>query len=135
MVTIRRLQTRRALSRLSGARLDPAVTAVLDAVEDQPDCTVSAVAAALAVDQPRASRMVAKAVEAGLVRRQADQADGRRSILRLTASGRRQAERTHDFRRSVFAEAMADWPPKRQAMFARMLTEFAENYSEITAVS
>lgn len=40
----------------------------------------------------------------------------------------------HDFRRSVFGEAMADWPPRRRAMFARMLTDFVENYSEITAV-
>ncbi|MFD4429251.1 MarR family transcriptional regulator, partial [Nocardia sp. NPDC058497] len=40
--------------------------------------TVSTVAAALAVDQPRASKLVAAAVTAGYLRRVADQSDGRR---------------------------------------------------------
>src|SRR5438034_8624164 len=88
MVAIRRLQAKRALSGTIRSTIDPAVIAVVDVVEECADadrpCTVNAVAQALSVDQPRASRLVARAVEAALVIRRADQADGRRALLELT---------------------------------------------------
>lgn len=133
MVAIRRRQQRRTLARLArreqvAAAPDTAVHGVLDVVEEAESAgraaTVSSVAAALGVDQPRASRLVAAAVDAGLVRRLADQADGRRALLALTAPGRDQAERVHRFRRAVFAEAMANWSDAERAEFARLLTRF-----------
>ncbi|PPK68054.1 MarR family winged helix-turn-helix transcriptional regulator [Actinokineospora auranticolor] len=131
MVAIRRLQARRALGALSGRDHTPAATAVVDVVEDQEPCTVGAVAAALAVDQPRASRLVAAAVEAGLVERRADQSDGRRTLLALTRAGRAHADEVHRFRQGVFAEAMADWPPDKRAAFAGMLTDFVDAYTAL----
>ena len=70
MMALRRSQRRRTLARLSGALPDTAVE-VIDVIEaaelaGQP-ATVSAVADALDIDQPRASKLVAAAVEAGLV--------------------------------------------------------------------
>lgn len=134
MVAIRRRQQRRTLARLArreqvAAAQDTAVHGVVDVVEEEAEsagraATVSSVAAALGVDQPRASRLVAAAVDAGLVRRLADQADGRRAPLALTAPGRDQAERVHRFRRAVFAEAMADWSDAERAEFAQLLTRF-----------
>ncbi|HEU5473091.1 MAG TPA: MarR family winged helix-turn-helix transcriptional regulator [Actinophytocola sp.] len=137
MVRIRRLQQRRTLARVSaraGDRVDPTLTAVVDAVEQGGGAaTVSGVAAALDVDQPRASRLVTGAVEAGLVARTADQADGRRARLELTAAGAAHAERVHRLRRAMFAEAMAGWSPGQVDTFARLLTRFVDAFAELSA--
>lgn len=123
MVAVRRRQSRRALARLHG--LSGQGFDVLDVIEASGSpVTVSSVAQALGVDQPRASRLVAAAVAAGLVRRAADQADGRRSVLLMTDAGRAAVERAHGTRREVFAEAMTGWTDAERAEFARLLTRF-----------
>jgi DNA-binding MarR family transcriptional regulator len=131
MVAIRRLQQRRTLAKLS--QVDPSLTAVVDTIEQHPDqATVSSIAGALGVDQPRASRLVARAVDAGLVTRTADQFDGRRVLLTLTKRGIEHAAGVHHFRQAMFAEAMADWTPRQISTFARLLTRFVANYTELT---
>ncbi|MFJ2028631.1 MarR family winged helix-turn-helix transcriptional regulator [Streptosporangium sp. NPDC087985] len=132
MVAIRRSQSRRAIQRIAGdTRLDPALFGVIDAVEEGPGAaTVSSVADRMGVDQPRASRLVAKAVNAGLLRRVADPEDGRRSTLELTDLGVEQAEQVHRFRREVFGTAMRGWPEDDQREFARLLTSFVRVLGE-----
>lgn len=129
MVEIRRRQSRRALHRLGGETLDPALFGVIDAVEESPGATVTSLADRLGVDQPRASRLVARAVDAGLLRRIADPADGRRSTLELTELGVEQAEQVHRFRREMFGTAMRDWPEHDRQEFARLLTTFVDALS------
>lgn len=132
MIAIRRSQARRSLSKLARERAEPAVQELLDAVEATGEpATVTSLAAALTVDQPRASRLVARAVEDGLLRREADQRDGRRAVLVLTEQGRAEVARMHEFRRSVFAEAMVDWPDDDRREFARLLTSFVRNYGAL----
>jgi DNA-binding MarR family transcriptional regulator len=141
MVAIRRSQTRRALTRLAEEQDDTDVVGgsavdVLDAIEAAEQAgtpaTVSGVAAALNVDQPRASKLVAAAVEAGLVRREADQADGRRALLVRTEPGTTLSEELHRFRRSIFATVMSDWTDADRAAFARLLTRFVESLAAMT---
>jgi DNA-binding MarR family transcriptional regulator len=144
MVAIRRSQTRRALTRLAERRdkadhadvVSSPTVDVLDAIEAAEQAgtpaTVSGVAATLNVDQPRASKLVAAAVEAGLVRREADQADGRRAPLVRTERGNALFEESHRFRRSIFATAMSDWTDADRAAFARLLTRFVESLAGIT---
>ena len=141
MVAIRRSQTRRALTRLAEERDDAGVVSgsavdVLDAIKAAEQAgtpaTVTGVAAALNVDQPRASKLVAAAVEAGLVRREADQADGRRALLVRTERGTTLSEELHRFRRSIFATAMSDWTDADRAAFARLLTRFVEALAGMT---
>jgi DNA-binding MarR family transcriptional regulator len=127
MVVLRRRQTRRALAAQAGwsrtALVD--VLDVLEAAEtDHLPATVVSVAEALHVDQPRASKLVAAAVDAGLVRREADQADGRRSLLVRTPVGRALSQDVHATRRQAFARAMADWSNAERAVFARLLWRF-----------
>ncbi|WP_206752043.1 MarR family winged helix-turn-helix transcriptional regulator [Kribbella antiqua] len=124
MITIRRRQTRRTFAVQAGGP-DP-VQEVLDAIEAaEPDALgVNGVAAALGVDQPRASKLVAAAVTAGLVRREADQQDGRRTTLVLTADGRRQLDWVHTYRRERFAAAMDGWTDDERQTFADLLTRF-----------
>ena len=146
LVAMRRSQSRRALAgaarhRASAADagaqpgVDPgagsAVFAAMDAVEAGAR-TVTDVAGALAVDQPRASRLVARAVERGLVCREADQRDGRRALLALTARGRQALAGVHRFRREVAARAMADWTPAERAAFADLLPRFVAAFTRIT---
>jgi DNA-binding MarR family transcriptional regulator len=122
MVAIRRRQSRRALARRM--QVDPAVFGVLDAVEERGPSSVTELAGALSVDQPRASRLVARAVDEGLLVRQADQRDGRRTTLSLTPLGKRQVAAAHEARQRIFAQAMADWPESDRETFARLLTSF-----------
>lgn len=74
--------------------------------------------------------MVAAAVDAGLVRRTADQADGRRALLVRTAAGRRLSEQAHAFRRAAFAGGMAGWSAADRAAFARLLTRFVQGMTK-----
>ncbi|MFC9968056.1 MarR family winged helix-turn-helix transcriptional regulator [Nocardia ignorata] len=123
MIGIRRRQTRRALSpdTPTGQVFD-----VLDVIEAHQDPTVSTVAAALAVDQPRASKLVAAAVADGSVRRVADQTDGRRSLLELTDRGTDILAAAHRRRQSAFDRAMSGWTPTERTVFARLLTRFVD---------
>jgi DNA-binding MarR family transcriptional regulator len=144
MVAIRRSQTRRALTRLAHGRDDSgdsgvaggSAVDVLDAIEAAEQtgapATVTDIAAVLNVDQPRASKLAAAAVEAGLVRREADQADGRRTLLVRTGRGNAVSEELHRFRRSIFATAMSDWTEADRAAFAGLLTRFVESLAGIT---
>ncbi|WP_216894344.1 MarR family winged helix-turn-helix transcriptional regulator [Nocardia alni] len=110
--------------------LDSALFGVLDAVEALTDAaTVTDIAHALDVDQPRASRLVARAVSEGLLRREADQADARRVVLRLTPKARTELSRVHDARRAVFARTTAQWSSRERAEFARLLTRFVTDFA------
>jgi DNA-binding MarR family transcriptional regulator len=125
MVAIRRRQMLRFFARQAGVQ-DDSGQQVIDAIEaagDEP-IGVNGVAEAIGVDQPRASKLVATAVGAGLVRREADQLDGRRTNLVLTAAGRERLERVHTFRRRKFATAMDDWSETERETFAVLLTRF-----------
>jgi DNA-binding MarR family transcriptional regulator len=123
-VAIRRRQTRRAIA---GA-IPTSTYEVLDAVEAAEERgappTVNDLATSLHVDQPRASRLVAAAVDAGLVQRSADPADSRRTRLVRTAHGRRVSRAMHRQRQGRFAAAMADWSSADRDMFATLLTRF-----------
>ncbi|MFJ9578311.1 MarR family winged helix-turn-helix transcriptional regulator [Streptomyces sp. NPDC101191] len=137
MVAIRRSQSRRSLGRLAppdgGRAVDPTLFGVLDAVEERDGaCSVTDVATALGVDQPRASRLVLRAVDEGWVVRAADPADARRTLLTLTRAGREQVDRTHRFRQQVFARVMEDWPDADRTEFARLLAAFVGSFGQVT---
>lgn len=125
MVAVRRRQARRTLAREAGAP-DDSTQQVIDAIEaaGTEPIGVNGIAEALGVDQPRASKLVAAAVSAGLIRREADQLDGRRTNLVLTDEGRTRLTAVHTYRRDRFAAAMNDWPESDRATFATLLTRF-----------
>ncbi len=102
---------------------------LLDALEgaEHPP-SVSELADAIGVDQPRASRLVQAAVEAGHVRREADPSDARRSALVLTASGRKLLESARDTRRGAVETALAAFTPEETAEFARLLSRFIADW-------
>ncbi|WP_433760028.1 MarR family winged helix-turn-helix transcriptional regulator [Nocardia sp. CA-135398] len=128
MVRIRRRQTRGALGKDSPVPIS--VFRVLDAVAGANADTVGTLAAALGVDQPRASRLVAQAVSSGHLERVADQQDGRRAVLRLTPAGRAAVTTARDGRRAAMAAAMSDWTDRERTEFARLLARFVDALDE-----
>ncbi|GII97511.1 MarR family winged helix-turn-helix transcriptional regulator [Sinosporangium siamense] len=145
IVALRRAHKRRALARLSERRgertgrhgeLPDAVFELLDVVESAAErggaLTVTDAAAVLGVDQPRSSRLSAHALHAGLLRREADQYDGRRSLLALTQEGRDLLAEIRDFRRRVIAEATAGWAVEDRAALAGLLTRFVQDLDSVS---
>jgi DNA-binding MarR family transcriptional regulator len=135
MIALRRSQRRRTLARLSGA-LPNATVEVIDVIEAAEQAgepaTVSTVADALTIDQPRASKLVAAAVEAGLVERRADQADGRRSFLARTPAGVEVTSQVHRFRRRAISSALSSWDKSDISDFARLLDRFITDFASVT---
>ncbi|WP_424527841.1 MarR family winged helix-turn-helix transcriptional regulator [Sphaerisporangium viridialbum] len=145
VVALRRAHKRRTLARLSERRgertgrhaeLPDAVFELLDVVESATGrgdtLTVTDAAAVLGVDQPRSSRLAAQALHAGLLRREADQHDGRRSLLALTQEGCNVLAEIRDFRRRVIAEATAGWGTEDRAALARLLTRFVQDFDSVS---
>lgn len=96
----------------------------------QQPLSVSALGEAIGVDQPRASRLTQQAVELGLVRREADSDDARRTRIALTESGARLARGFRGERRERLQTALADFAPGERAELARLLTKLAEAWPD-----
>lgn len=88
--------------------------------------TVSEIGEAIGVDQPRASRLVQQAVDLGLVRREADPDDARRTRIALTDEGRRFAQGVRGERRAALGSALDGFTDDERAELARLLTKLAD---------
>lgn len=98
---------------------------VLESAAPETRMGISEVAAAIGVDQPRASRLVNDAAERGLVLRSVDPRDARRSVIALSDAGRAMLETARASRRSAVTEALAEFTPEETATLATLLTRFA----------
>ncbi|WP_217184942.1 MarR family winged helix-turn-helix transcriptional regulator [Streptomyces sp. AC495_CC817] len=90
--------------------------------------TVSDLGAAIGVDQPRASRLVQQGVALGLVRREADPDDARRTRIALTDEGRTAARGLRGERREVLGRALAAFTDEEKSQLARLLNKLADNW-------
>lgn len=88
--------------------------------------SVGEIGEAIGVDQPRASRLIQQAVELGLVRREADPDDARRTRVALTDDGARLAHGVRGERREKVAGALADFSADERRELARLLAKLAE---------
>ncbi|WP_309068629.1 MarR family winged helix-turn-helix transcriptional regulator [Microbacterium sp.] len=88
--------------------------------------SVGALAAALGVDQPRASRLVQAAVEMGLARREADPSDARRTLVALTEQGRAIVDRSRGARSDAVSRALDGFSPAERDQLAALLTRLAD---------
>lgn len=96
------------------------------AVEENGDPTaVTDVAATLGVTHSTASRLVTRAVDAGMVERASSPTDVRRAALRLTDAGRRLVEASRAFRAARLAGLTSGWPERDVAALAELLDRFA----------
>lgn len=121
LVAIRRRQTRRTIAGDRPAR-DVWVLDVVDVVEAaNGEVAVGDVARRLGIDPSQASRRVARAVDAGAVRRSPSQHDARRAVLELTDTGRALAAEVHAHRRATIADATTGWSPADRTALADLL--------------
>lgn len=105
----------------------PARARLLDVLASGP-LSVSAIGEAIGVDQPRASRLVQQAVELGLVERQADPDDARRTLIALTDQGRDLARTFGAQRRETVERALAAFTEAERTELARLLTKLADGW-------
>lgn len=88
--------------------------------------SVSDIAERIGVDQPRASRLVAQAVEFGFVRREADPEDARRIRIVPTGEGTEMANRLRGQRGEAVREALAGFSETEQQQLATLLERLAD---------
>lgn len=89
------------------------------------EVTVADVAVALDVAPSTASRLVDRAIAAGVVDKAPSDANRRKVRLGLTPDGAALAERARAFRAARLAALLADWLPEDRAQLARLLERFA----------
>ncbi|MGO0604998.1 MarR family winged helix-turn-helix transcriptional regulator [Brevibacterium linens] len=87
---------------------------------------VSALGDAIGVDQPRASRLVSQGVELGLLRREADPDDARRTLIALTDKGRAITNRFRGAQRDNVDQALSTFTEDERAQLASLLTRLAD---------
>ena len=91
--------------------------------------SVSALGEAVGVDQPRASRLVQQGVQRGLVQREADPDDARRTRIALTETGQKIARGMRGERREVLSRALESFTDEEARELARLLSKLADNWA------
>ncbi|WP_243223340.1 MarR family winged helix-turn-helix transcriptional regulator [Microbacterium proteolyticum] len=105
----------------------PARLRMLDAlVAASGSLSVGEIADAVGVDQPRASRLVQQSVELGLVAREPDPDDARRTRVRLTPEGQGLVSGFRGRRRDAVRSALESFSDDERTEFARLLAKFAD---------
>jgi DNA-binding MarR family transcriptional regulator len=114
----------------AAGELTPTATSALATVERNGPLTPSELAEIERVKRPTATRTLGALIEAGLVDRAADPADGRSALVSVTAEGRERLRRLRGRKNAYLARRMRDLPdPDLRALeraaeiLERMLTE------------
>lgn len=107
----------------------------LSLVADGGPVSATRLAAGLDLSQPTASRVLQSLEHEGLVRRQADDHDGRVSLYLVTAKGRRAIEKVHRYHVDTLTEALADVEPQRRIALAGAVTELVQRLHRDTATT
>jgi DNA-binding MarR family transcriptional regulator len=122
---------RRAKARLlavAGDDIDSATQALLLTVGGLGPMRASTLAASMQSDLSTISRQVATLVARGLLQRQADQHDGRASLLAVTDAGQAAIDRHERGRLAFFDSVFEGWDDAEMRQFARQLERFTAAY-------
>lgn len=111
----------------AGADVELSTMLVVDAIARSTpgEVSVRLVAESLQVAPSTASRLVERAVQAGMVSGDTSEHDPRRRVLHLTADGRHLQRAALRHRTQRLAAATADWSRDDLAQFADLLDRFA----------
>jgi DNA-binding MarR family transcriptional regulator len=93
--------------------------------------SISDVASDLEVDQSTASRAVNAVVDRGLVTREPDPGDLRRSLLSLTSTGRAELDRATANRLGVLTDVTRGWSATDLRTLASLLDRFVAGYEQL----
>lgn len=139
MARMRVLMGRRVISRMAIARAAPDIDLsqldILDVVNriicDGGEPTVGAIADAMRIDPSRGSRLVAELVTRGLLKRDASQEDGRRSLILLTPSGEAVLAEIRAIKHAVIETATTEWSPEERAVFGELFERFITGFYQV----
>ena len=103
------------------------VLSIIDLMATEPatGCHVKDLAARFGLDPSTVSRTVAALVRSGLVERAADPADGRASVLTLTALGRQTLIEVTTWADERLADALKEWTPEDVTVFTALMQRFS----------
>lgn len=99
---------------------------VLAVIGPSPGLTASEVVERTAMDKVAVSRAVDRLVRSGRLQREVDEADRRRSLLRLSSAGRAVYDEVVPAALSLEQRLLAQIPPKAQAQLDRLLAQLGE---------
>ena len=121
---------RRRLLGPLGRRVELSTVRVLHAVDQATTPpSIGNVAATLAIDPSTASRLVDQRVTEGLLERSPDPDDGRRTVLRLTRSGRALLEELAGSRIGMLTEVTDGWSDTDIRRLERLLHRLADGFN------
>ena len=127
-----------------GLGLDPAQFFALTAVtriesgigRARPEAaTVGLLAEELAIDPSRASRIASDLIAGGFLRREADQSDGRRAILRLTDQATAAMAAFRDLKWSKFRAIFADWSDAEIVAFSDLFGRYVAGVRSVYGIA
>jgi DNA-binding MarR family transcriptional regulator len=117
-------------ARLVHPDLDPGAYVVLGALQRRGSLRLTDLAAEICAGKPSASRQVSQLEGLGLVRRDADPADGRAQAISLTPEGARQLHAAQSVRQRIFHDVLDDWSGQDLTSFAGLLARLNESYGK-----
>ncbi len=133
MGRLRLLIGRRVISRTAIDNIAPSLEIshvdALDAMRRiEGEVTVGAIAEAMRLDPSRGSRLVADLVAQGILRRDASQADGRRSVVVRTELGDRLMAEIHETKRRLLERMLDGWTDEELRIFAVLFEKFVGRF-------
>lgn len=126
--TVRRAKAR--LSAASGDDVESVTQLLLRTIAADGPMRASVLATSVGSDLSTVSRQVAVLARRGLLERQADQADGRASLLVVTDAGRAIIAEHEAGRQQFFEDLLSGWTGEELEQFASHLRRFTTSYDE-----
>ncbi|HWM35582.1 MAG TPA: MarR family transcriptional regulator [Streptomyces sp.] len=114
------------LSREVHPELEPAAYGLFVRLEEVGPQRATALAAFFGVGKATVSRQLRALENLGLITRSPDPADGRASLVHLTAQGHDRFSRVRDARRTEYVRKLAAWDRLEVAELARLLHQLNE---------
>jgi DNA-binding MarR family transcriptional regulator len=105
----------RRLRQEAEAGITPSMLSALSTLDRQGTLTMGDLCAVEQVQPPTMTRIVAALLEAGLIAREPDPADGRVAWVRLTPEGRKLLERSRGRKEAYLAKALRELDPRELA--------------------
>src|SRR3954454_10904293 len=130
----RLLASRQISSRITtaaGVEVTQQGTTLLRVLLREGQQSMNALAAAAGMDLGAVSRQVRMLEDAGAVTRSSDPEDGRVALLRLTAEGRRIAERIRAVGMRHLEDALGEWSDDDEHRLAELLHRFVDDLMAI----
>ncbi len=133
---MRLLIGRRIIGRTAIANIAPGLDIshldVLDAMRRiEGEVTVGAIAETMRIDPSRGSRLVADLVSRGILKRDASQADGRRSLVVRTEFGDSLLAEIRAVKRSLLAGVLEGWEADDLNRFSTLFEKFITDFESV----